>query len=149
MTNYKDVLLEVVDQIMTDMFFIFPDMGDEGEQLTDGSVSDEHLSVRIHFHTDEELHFDIDKALLREMASNFMGLAPDAVDEEHMKSMAQEAANIIGGNLLVKIDPENKYKLSIPEFTDITMNQDNVSWSMNFIADGNVMSIMPVERNES
>jgi CheY-specific phosphatase CheX len=146
MTNYKDVLLEVVDQIMTDMFFIFPDMGDEGEQLTEGTVSDEHLSVRIHFHTNEALHFDMDKELLREMASNFMGLAPDAVDEEHMKSMAQEAANIIGGNLLVKIDPDNEYKLSIPEFTAKSGDQESVAWCMNFIADGNVMSIMPVER---
>jgi CheY-specific phosphatase CheX len=146
MTNYKEILLEVVDQIMTDMFFIFPDMNDEGQQKVDGSVSDEHLSVRIHFHEEEELHFDIDKELLREMASNFMGLAPDAVDEEHLKSMAQEAANIIGGNLLVKIDLDHENKLSIPEVTDEQVDKDEAPWCMNFIADGNVMSIMPVKR---
>lgn len=147
MTNYKDILLQVVDQIMTDMFFIFPDMDDEGQQKTDGSVSEDHLSVRIHFHEDEELHFDIDKALLIEMASNFMGLAPDAVDEDHMKSMAQEAANIIGGNLLVKIDLDHEKKLSIPEITEVEVDKDVAPWCMNFIAEGNVMSILPVKRN--
>jgi CheY-specific phosphatase CheX len=147
MTNYKEILLEVVDQIMTDMFFIFPDMNDEGEQLTQGTVSEDHLSVRIHFHEDEALHFDIDKDLLTEMASNFMGLAPNAVDEEHMKSMALEAANIIGGNLLVKIDLDHENKLSIPEITETQVDKDEASWCMNFVADGNVMSIMPVQRD--
>ena len=146
MLSNREKLLEVVDRIMTDMFFIFPDMDDDGEQLTEGSPAEDCMQVGIHFNTDFYLHFEIDRELLAEMASNFMGLAEDDIDEEKLESMATETANIIGGNYLVKIDPDSEYSLSIPEIIDTSISEEDVPWEICYVTEGRVMRICPVTR---
>lgn len=147
MLNNKDTLLEVIDEIMTDMFFIFPDMDDEGRQITEGTVSDKNIKIRIHFHTNYELQFDIDKSLLEEMASNFMGLTEDMIENSHLESMAQETANIIGGNFLVKMDPEREFNLSIPHIVEESVDTEEAPWSTCFVAESGIMRITPIKRN--
>ena len=147
--NSKDKLLEVIDHIMTDMFFIFPDMDEEGNQITEGEASEDSIWVSIHFNTNYYIVFKMDRALLMEMASNFMGLMPDVIEEEHLESMATETANIIGGNYLVKIDPEREYKLSIPRILDDHLDESDSPWKISFVADGNTMTILPIKRKVS
>lgn len=149
--NNKEVIISVIDEIMTDMFFIFPDLDDEGKKVTKGTPSDNCLHIGIHFNTDFYLHFQIDKSLLAEMATNFMGISSDEINEEHIVSMACETANIIGGNYLVRVDPQARYKLSIPEVLDpkSISNSDILAehWVIGFVADNKVMNISPYKRN--
>lgn len=146
--NNKDKLLEVVDKIMTDMFFIFPDMNEEGEQLTEGVPSTDNIKVGIHFNTEHYLLFNMDRALLKEMAANFMGLMPDDIEEEHLHSMATETANIIGGNYLVEIDPERECKLSIPRILEEDIDVSEAEWQVVFVSEGNVLCITPIKRKD-
>jgi hypothetical protein len=81
------------------------------------------------------------------MAGNFMGLMPDELDEAALEHMALETANIIGGNFLVKIDPDHKLKLSIPEILDASMLKDAKDWSVAFSSEGRVLRITPQERH--
>jgi CheY-specific phosphatase CheX len=149
--NDKNLIISVVDEIMTDMFFIFPDLDDEGQQVTQGVPSEASTHVGIHFNTDFYLHFQIDNTLLAEMAANFMGISPDELTQEHIESMACETANIIGGNYLVRADPEAEFKLSIPEILNPKSIQDSDKpeehWSIAFVADGRVLSVSPYKRN--
>lgn len=146
MLNNRDTLKEVVDEIMTDMFFMFPDLDDEGDVIADAIPKSDAIHVGIHFNTEDYLHFSIDRALLIEMAANFMGLMPDEVGQSEMESMALETANIIGGNFLVKIDPEHSLKLSIPEILDAREVIDDDAWSVAFSSEEQVLRITPIKR---
>lgn len=149
--NNKEVIISVIDEIMTDMFFIFPDLDDDGKQVSKGTPSTDSYHIGIHFNTDFYLHFQIDRTLLAEMATNFMGISSDEINEEHVVSMACETANIIGGNYLVRVDPGARYKLSIPEVLDPkAISNSDVSaehWVISFVADNQVMNISPYKRN--
>lgn len=149
--NNINTIISVVDEIMTDMFFIFPDLDDNGEPIKVGTPSEESIHIGIHFNTDFYLHFQIDHSLLAEMATNFMGISIDEVHEEHIVSMASETANIIGGNYLVRVDPDATFKLSIPEVLDPSSisSSDAIDehWTIAFVADGKVMTISPYKRN--
>jgi CheY-specific phosphatase CheX len=147
MLKHRDTLIQVIDDIMTNMFFLFPDLDDDGVQITDAHPKADALHVGIHFNTEHYLHFAIDRELVREMAGNFMGLMPDELDDAALEHMALETANIIGGNFLVKIDPEHKLKLSIPEILDATRLKDAKDWSVAFSSEGRVLRITPLERN--
>lgn len=148
--NNKELIIQVIDEIMTDMFFIFPDLDDDGNQVTTGEPSLQSTHVGIHFNTDFYLHFQIDNQLLAEMAANFMGISPDELTTEHIESMACETANIIGGNYLVRADPGATYKLSIPEvlLADSILESDKIDehWTISFVANGQVMAISPYKR---
>lgn len=147
--NNKEIIIEVIDEIMTDMFFIFADLDDEGNQITEGIPQSDSIHVGIHFNTDFYLHFNIDRALLEEMAENFLGI-DDAITEKGLLEMACETANIIGGNYLVKVDPSSMFKLSIPEILDPNKikepeRPENI-WEISFVSDGRVLTISPYKR---
>jgi len=142
----KNTLLEVVDRIMTDMFFLFPDMDDNGQQITQGEPSDECIKVSIHFNTEFHLHFEIDIGLLEEMASNFMGRSIESLTEDDLESMAVETANIIGGNYLVEVDPEHNYSLSIPQIIKKEYDISEAEWFISFVSEGNVLRVAPLQR---
>lgn len=146
MLKHRDVLIQVIDDIMTNMFFLFPDLDDDGEQITDAHPKSDAIHVGIHFNTEHYLHFAIDRDLLLEMAGNFMGLMPDELSDAHLEHMALETANILGGNFLVKIDPDHQLKLSIPETLDAAKLKDAKEWSIAFSSDGRVLRITPLVR---
>ena len=148
MLSNKDVLQAVVDEIMTDMFFMFQDLDDDGMPVVDGTPGEGAIQSQIHFFSDFCFNFVFDPAILVEMASNFMGLTPDMIEEEHLNSMASETANIIGGNYLVKIDPDHNFKLSIPEIiNDVNHDGAGQEWSTAFVTEGRVMKIFPSKRD--
>lgn len=148
--NNKEIIIEVIDEIMTDMFFIFPDLDDDGKKVATGEIAGNSVHVGIHFNTDFYLHFTIDPQLLSEMAMNFMGITQDELLQEHIESMACETANIIGGNYLVRVDPSATCKLSIPEILDpntITeSDKTDEHWTIYFVAEGRLMTISPYKR---
>lgn len=147
MLQNRDTLIAVVDDIMTNMFFMFPDLDDDGEIITQADPQADCIHVGIHFNTEHYLHFAADYQLLHEMAANFMGLMPEDIAKEHVESMALETANIIGGNFLVKIDPEHQLKLSIPEIIETKEIEEENTWSVAFSSEGNVLRITPIKRH--
>ena len=136
----KETMYEVIESIMTDMFFLFSDIDDEGIEIKVSDNQDDAIHVSIHFHTDKFLHIAIDRTMLNEMAANFIGLSPDEIQEDHIASMALEAANILGGNYLVRIDPDSKFKLSIPELLH-DKNIDDCDWKIGFVSEENTLNV--------
>lgn len=136
----RETMYEVIESIMTDMFFLFSDIDDDGLEVKESDNQDDAVHVGIHYNTNKFLHIAIDRPMLHEMAANFIGLAPDEIDEDHIASMALEAANILGGNYLVRIDPESKYQLSIPELLD-NKDIDNCDWKIGFVSEENTLNV--------
>jgi hypothetical protein len=136
----KKIMYEVIESIMTDMFFLFSDIDDEGMEVKIRDNQDDAIHVNIHYNTDKFLHIAIDRPMLHEMAANFIGLAPDEIEEDHIASMALEAANILGGNYLVRIDPDSEFQLSIPELLD-DKNIDDCEWKIGFVSEENTLNV--------
>ncbi len=144
LTN-NDVLEEVIHEIMDDMFFLFPELDEEGLPMQYKELNPPYLDAGIHFNTEDLLRIRIDYGLLTEMASNFTGLPPESIEQEHLESTAAETANIIGGNFLVKIDPEQNYKLSIPELLEANqaLAVADRPWQLSFISENGGLLCWP------
>lgn len=136
----RDIMYEVIEGIMTDMFFLFSDIDDDGMEIKVKDNYPDAIHVSIHYHTDRFLHIAVDRPMLHEMAANFIGLSPDEIQESDVQAMALEAANILGGNYLVRIDPESKYQLSIPQIIDDT-NIDQCEWKIGFVSEENTLNV--------
>lgn len=147
MIEHRETLIRVIDDVMTNMFFLFPDLDDDGNQITDAPVKPDAIHVGIHFNTEHYLHIAVDRALLHEMAGNFMGLGADELTPAHLENMALETANILGGNLLVRIDPDHRLKLSIPEMLEASKLKDAKDWTVAFSSEGRVLRITPLARH--
>lgn len=144
----EDTLREVVIAIMTEMFFIFPDMDDEGLPLDKKEATAEFTDVKIHFNSEYQLVFRIEHGILSEMAANFLGLMPEEVDDDNLRATALETANIIGGNLLVEIDPDKEFVLSIPELVAASeiIPAEQRQWSISFVSDDSAIIVWPQPR---
>ena len=83
--------------------------------------------------------------MLTEMAANFTGLSPEEIEQDHLESTATETANIIGGNFLVKIDPQQQLSLSIPEVfnPDEAIPKDERPWQLSFVTDSGGLLCWP------
>lgn len=146
--NSKDSLREVVNNIMTEMFFIFPDMDDEGMPVEKHEADSDYIDVTIHYNDDALLYFRIEYGILSEMAANFLGLSPEDIDRDNLIAMACETANIIGGNHLVVVDPDQNYTLSIPEIPteDQAIARENREWIISFTSENSAIIIWPQKR---
>lgn len=144
LTN-KDVLEEVIHEIMDDMFFLFPELDEEGLPMQYEELSPPFLDAVIHFNTEHLLRIRIDHSLLTEMTSNFTGLPFESIEKEHLESTVAETANIIGGNFLVKIDPEQNYKLSIPELrkANEALAVADRPWQLSFVSESGGLLCWP------
>lgn len=148
MLNNREKLQEVVERIMTEMFFLFPDIDENGEQVTRGKPTDDSIKVSVHFSSHDGLLFKADHELLAKMASNFMGILPDRIEEEHLRSMAAEAANIIGGNYLSEVDPDSEYDLAVPKIIETDVDISIADWHINYISGGGVLIIVPADSED-
>lgn len=97
------------------MFFIFPDLDDEGNptQFLESFNADYYTSIC--YENSDFLFFAWDKKLLSNMAANLLGTDPIEVKDSEMLSVAQEATNVIGGRYLVLVDPDKSRSLSLPQ----------------------------------
>jgi len=111
----ESTLLTVIHEIMTEMFFIFPDMDDNGEPVQFLETFNAHYCTSINYGDDDFLFFEWDRDMLNSMAANFLGVETNDVTDTQIQSMAKEATNVIGGRYLVVVDPERKRSLSLPE----------------------------------
>lgn len=146
--NSEETLREVVNNIMMDMFFIFPDMDDEGLPVEKTEATKDFTDVSIHYNSEYMLYFRIEHDILSEMAANFLGLGPDEIDIENLQATASETANIIGGNHLVEADPEQKYTLSIPQVMDASnaIPKEDRPWSVSFCSEDSAIIVWPQKR---
>lgn len=115
MFQNDSTLLEVLQEIMTEMFFIFPDLDDEGSPDQFLEIFNADYYTNISYGNGDFLFFEWDKRLLSNMAANFLGTDPYEIKDSQMLSVAQEATNVIGGRYLVLVDPGKNRSLSLPQ----------------------------------
>lgn len=109
------ILREVLQEIMTEMFFLFPDLDDDGKPAQIIEIFNADYRTNIGYENGDFLFFEWDKRLLSNMAANFLGTDPCEIKDSQMLSVAQEATNVIGGRYLVLVDPDKSRSLSLPQ----------------------------------
>ncbi|HKI46312.1 MAG TPA: chemotaxis protein CheX [Balneolales bacterium] len=112
----ESTLLSVLHEIMAEMFFIFPDMDDNGVPTQFIESFNAYYCTSIDYGNGDFLFFEWDRNMLNSMAANFLGAEQGEVTDAQIQSMALEATNVIGGRYLVLVDPDKKRSLSLPHF---------------------------------
>ncbi len=73
-----------------------------------------------------DIVFYFPRRLGETIAEGFLGLDPEALEEEQVVDTMREAANMIVGNFLGKIDPDGACALSIPEAAPVAGLRENI-----------------------
>lgn len=111
----ESTLSGVLQEIMTEMFFIFPEMDDNGDPTQFVESFNPCNYTSINYGEGDFLVFEWHRTMLNCMAANFLGANQSDVTDLQIESVAMEATNVIGGRYLVLVDPEKKRSLSLPE----------------------------------
>lgn len=112
----ESTLLSVLHEIMSEMFFIFPNMDDNGIPTQFIESFNTHSCTRIDYGNGDFLFFEWDQNMLNSMAANFLGAERNEITGAQIQSVAMEATNVIGGRYLVLVDPDTDRSLSLPHF---------------------------------
>ena len=108
--------------------------------------SEDRIKVAMALDSAESLVLRADRELLADMAANLLGLDPAQIEEDQMKSVAVETANIIGGRYLREADPGGDLEFSLPAITEAGASSSSVRWHVDFICGGRVLSVLLTEK---
>ncbi len=131
-------LREVLQEIMPEMFFLFPDVDDEGKPVESLEHFNGECHTSLHYGQSDFLFFEWNLSLLKDMAANFLGADPEEVTDDQIRSMALEATNVIGGRYLVIADPEKTRPMSLPRLmnkADLEKYRAGIAvWQVGFVS---------------
>jgi hypothetical protein len=106
-------LREVIFKVFETMFFLFPEVIENQEDVTD--MPRDYFKARIHLNDNKWLLILLGSEKLAEaMTKNFLG-QEGSVDEFQVADVFREAVNVIAGNFLMKLGGKKRISLGIPE----------------------------------
>jgi CheY-specific phosphatase CheX len=108
----KQTLKDVTFNVLETMFFCLPEPyeGKDPDQEWDLCSS-----VKLEGLDSLTLHILLPKALAMKLASDFLGREHDEITAEALLDMMKEMANMIGGNLITRMENSNNLALNIPK----------------------------------
>jgi hypothetical protein len=112
MKQMLTTLTQVIFEIFGDMFFMFPDHYDEGENV---AFPKDWIKYKIKIAKEKTfwLNFYFTPQQTKLMAENFLGEEAGEISDVLIAETIKEAVNVMGGNLLNRLDGD--YILGIPE----------------------------------
>jgi CheY-specific phosphatase CheX len=93
------------------MFFSLPEPCEEAPD----NGWDLYASVKLEGPEELTLHIFLPKRLAIKLTADFLGKEHDEVTVEVLQDMMKEMVNMIGGNLLTRLDSSTHLSLGIPE----------------------------------
>ena len=106
----RTILKDVTFNVLETMFFAIPELN----ETTDPASYDVEGCIDLSGEKKISLTLAFPKELGLDLASNFLGLAPEDVSEEQLLDLTREMINMVGGNLLTSLGDEN-FSLGLPE----------------------------------
>lgn len=141
----KADLLAVLHEIMAEMFFMFPDLDDDGLPMQFLESFNADYLTNINYGSDYFLFFEWNRNMLYSMVANFLGTNPGKVSEGQLLSMAKEATNVVAGRYLVLNDPDKACSLSLPQLLQEEDAEAIMAVSpmlqVGFVSDGQAMRV--------
>ncbi|MRR16910.1 MAG: chemotaxis protein CheX [Deltaproteobacteria bacterium] len=106
----QEMLMNSIFDVFEKMFFVFLEPRDEDIQY------DLMTSIQFKGPLKGEIRSYLSTGMASVMAQNMLGLEPREVTDRTMEDCAKEALNMIAGNFLNKLEPEEVFDLSIPAY---------------------------------
>jgi len=118
----KELLVEAAIEVFGTMYFMPVAVTHEGAGPEDLGGDSSWLWATIHFSGlyNAAVNFYFPMELASEIVEGFLGIEASEVTEQQMKDTIQEAANMVVGCFLGKVDPQGESKLDIPKSEFIT-----------------------------
>jgi hypothetical protein len=130
MPQYSTVMRDAISNVLETMFFLVPAFK-ENENLKDSQPNPFFLDSSVTI-TGERQHFRLliraTRAFVTIITANFLGVGQEEVVVEEMEDTLKELANMVGGDCLSRLPPDN-WKLGIPKLEQPTSNPDECSTS--------------------
>jgi CheY-specific phosphatase CheX len=111
MREVKETLRAAIFDVLEKMFYVFLEpVGDE--------CSGYDMGAAIQFSGAQkgELKILASEGLARSMVQNLLGLKVEEITDKHIEDCIKEAANMICGNFLGRLDKTKVFDLTIPSF---------------------------------
>ena len=111
MREVKETLRAAIFDVLEKMFYVFLEpVGDE--------CSGYDMGAAIQFSGAQkgELKILASEGLARSMVQNLLGLKVEEITDKHIEDCIKEAANMICGNFLGRLDQTKVFDLTIPSF---------------------------------
>ena len=134
-TSLKNAISEVFET----MFFLFPSLVEDDDDSANEDV--ERINVKIE--SSGRLNFCLwltfSEAMLRIIAASLFGREKNEFEDQELKDLAREAANMVGGAFLNLADPDRQDKLSLPEIFEDSDQFGSPNVKYHFGVDGESM----------
>ena len=108
----RQILQDVTFNVLETMFFSLPEPYEGGDPDLDWDLCS---SVKLDGPDQLALHILLSKALAMKLASDFLGKEHDEITAAALLDMLKELANMVGGNLITRMDRSTDLSLHIPE----------------------------------
>ncbi len=134
-TSLKNAISEVFET----MFFLLPSALEED----DDSINEVEKKISVKIESSGSLSFYLwltfSELMLRIIASSLFDREQAEFDDQELKDLACEAANMIGGAFLNHVDPDRQDKLSLPEILENTDQCGTPTFKCQLGVDGEAM----------
>ena len=128
MPQYSTMMRDAISNVLETMFFLVPAF-EESENLRLIAQGPFFLESSIAI-TGETKHFRLliraTRAFVTIITANFLGVGQEEVVLEEMEDTLKELANMVGGDCLSRLPPDN-WKLGIPELEQPETDMDKCS----------------------
>lgn len=135
----QEMLMNSIFDVFEKMFFVFLEPYEEDIQY------DLMTSIQFNGPMKGEIRTYLSRGIASVMVQNMLGLELKEVTEKTMEDCAKEALNMIAGNFLNKLEPDEVFNLSIPAYvkeSDKLSRDSRAALSMTFDSDNRYLGIV-------
>ncbi len=110
-------LRDSISEVLETMFFLCPQVIEEGEEGSEGAGSGEdfHVQIQSSNATPYRIVLGVPEGLARKMRENIIDTGGEEPARADLQDIACELANMVAGQFLSTLENDTRKRLSIPE----------------------------------
>ncbi|GEM_PF-6968340 len=129
----KEQVLQSVNEVMAQMFYLLPDVDDLGQQVQKGDISGETESVSLEISEQQTLRFEYQTELIALMTSHLTALPTEEVPRDWIRQMPLEATEVCWAHYLNTHDKNSELLLGTPyRSEDASERSKTPQWKVTF-----------------
>jgi len=128
MREMIQILKDTISKVLEEMFFLITEENAGSSPIKELWYLDLARNDRLFC----RINFVLDESLIMVMCENFLSKSLTDISEDEKESVGREFVNMVVGNMLEKIDPENEIKMGFPEEGKLSEMNDVPDIEMSF-----------------
>lgn len=141
MEKIAETMTISISEVFERMFFIFLEPPEE-----ECSGYDMEAAIRFGGPLNGEVRILLSQGMAQDMMRNMLGMDEEEMTPQAREDCAKEAANMVCGDFLSKLDSNQVFSLSVPVFRPQPENDlpGQNTCRMDFVSDGNEVGVIVV-----